>query len=50
VIGPALRFVRDRLDAGPGGAQSLGARTMLAQVELLWARGMLDYVFLTARR
>ena len=50
VIGPALRFVRDRLDAGPGGAQALGARTMLAQVELLWARGMLDYVFLTARR
>jgi len=49
-IGPALRFVRDRLEAGPGGAQAAGARLMLGQVELLWARGMLDYVLLTARR
>jgi len=50
VIGPALRFVRERLEAGPAGAQAVGARVMLAQVELLWARGMLDYVLLTARR
>ena len=50
MIGPALRFVRERLEAGPAGAQSAGARVMLGQVELLWARGMLDYVLLTARR
>lgn len=50
VIGPALRFVRRRLDAAPAGAQALGARVMLGQVDLLWERGMIDYVLLTARR
>jgi SAM-dependent methyltransferase len=50
VIGPALRFVRERLRAGPPGAQAFGARVMLNQVELLWDRRMLDYVFMTARR
>jgi SAM-dependent methyltransferase len=50
VIGPALRFVGERLDAEPAGLQQLGARVMLSQVRLLWERGMLDYVFLRARR
>ncbi len=49
-IGPALRFVRDRLDAAPRGAQASGAGVMLAQVELLWRRGLLDYVLLAGRR
>ncbi len=50
VIGPALRAVRGRLDATPLGTQALGARILLAQVDLLWQRGLLDYVLLTARR
>jgi SAM-dependent methyltransferase len=49
VIGPALRFVRGRLGDARG-AQASAARVMLGQVELLWERGMLDYVLLTARR
>lgn len=49
VIGPALRFVRARLE-GEQGAQAAAARVMLSQVELLWDRGMLDYILLTARR
>ena len=50
VIGPALRSVRARLDAAPRDAQSFGARMMLSQVEVLWERRMLDYVFVRARR
>ena len=50
VIGPALRSVRAHLDAAPRDAQSLGARVMLSQVEVLWERRMLDYVFVRARR
>jgi hypothetical protein len=50
VIGPALRFVRGRLDAERSGFVALGSRAMVAQVELLWERRMLDYVLLVARR
>jgi SAM-dependent methyltransferase len=53
VIAPALRFVRDRLDArGEGERRSLAlaARTMLGQADLLWERGVLDYLLLRARK
>ena len=52
VIGPALRFVRDRLERGDSGADrsfSLTVRLMLSQVDLLWERGVIDYLLLTAR-
>jgi SAM-dependent methyltransferase len=52
VIGPALRFVRDRLERGETGADrsfSLAVRLMLSQVDLLWERGLIDYLLLTAR-
>ncbi len=53
VIAPALRFVRDRLERGDVDAPAtmrLASRVMLAQVELLWRRGMLEYALLRARR
>jgi MPBQ/MSBQ methyltransferase len=53
VIGPALRFVRDRLDRGAGEvprSYELAVRVMLRQVELLWRRGVLDYLLLYARK
>lgn len=49
VIGPALRCIRARLDAGGGAASrtyDLAARIMLAQVDLLWERRIIDYVLL----
>jgi SAM-dependent methyltransferase len=49
VIGPALRFVRDRIDRDSGktpGLYGLAVRLMFRQVELLWERGMLDYILL----
>ena len=49
VIGPALRFVRDRLDRDSGQAPifyALAVRIMVRQVELLWERGILDYILL----
>jgi len=49
VIAPALRFVRARLDRGDAGvpkSYELAVRIMLRQVELLWRRGMLDYILL----
>jgi SAM-dependent methyltransferase len=49
VIGPALRFVRDRLDRDAGSVPivyGLAVRLMVRQVELLWRRGMLDYILL----
>ncbi len=52
VIGPALRFVRERLERGDAGADrsfSLAVRLMLSQVDLLWERGMIEYLLLTAR-
>jgi len=51
-IGPALRFVRHRLDGTHAGSrtQALAARAMLAQVDLLWERRLIDYLLLSARR
>jgi cyclopropane fatty-acyl-phospholipid synthase-like methyltransferase len=51
VIGPAFRAVRARLAAGEGDlARRLAARVMLREAEVLWDRGVLDYLFLTARK
>jgi hypothetical protein len=51
VIAPALRFVRDRLDAGgEGRSLALAARMMLDQADVLWERGLLDYLLLRARK
>jgi SAM-dependent methyltransferase len=53
VIAPALRFVRDRLDAGgerEGRSLALAARAMLGQAEVLWERGLLDYLLLSASK
>ena len=53
VIAPALRFVRDRLDAGRDRqprALALAARTMLSQADVLWERGLLDYLLLEGRK
>jgi hypothetical protein len=53
VIGPALRFVRDRLDRGVGEAPrsyELAVRLMLRQVDLLWRRGILEYLLLHGRK
>jgi SAM-dependent methyltransferase len=53
VIAPALRSVRDRLDAGGEGEErslALAARTMLGQAEVLWERGILDYQLLRAEK
>src|SRR6516225_3336586 len=48
VIAPALRLITERLSHGP--AAPLGhrpaARVMLAQVELLWRRHIIDYLLL----
>ena len=53
VIGPALRFVRDRLDRSRDEAlraYDLAVRFMVGQVELLWDRRMIEYLLLRARR
>jgi len=53
VIAPALRFARARLerrDHGGAPGQAGAARLLLGQVELLWERGLLDYVLLRATR
>ena len=53
VIAPALRAVRDRLDAGTHRADrslALAARAMLSQADVLWERGLLDYLLLRARK
>ena len=53
VIGPALRFVRDRVDRGAGEvprSYELAVRLMLRQVDLLWRRGVLDYLLLHCRK
>ncbi len=53
VIEPALRFVRDRLRSTRGeatGSYRLAASIMLSQVELLWDRGMIDYLLLRATK
>jgi SAM-dependent methyltransferase len=55
VIAPALRFVRGRLDRAHAakemaGSYELAARIMVSQVELLWERRIIDYLFLRAVR
>jgi cyclopropane fatty-acyl-phospholipid synthase-like methyltransferase len=53
VIEPALRFVRDRLRTSreeAAGSYRLAASIMLSQVELLWERGMIDYLLLRATK
>ncbi len=53
VIEPALRFVRGRLRSTRGeatGSYRLAASIMLSQVELLWDRGMIDYLLLRATK
>lgn len=53
VIGPALRFVRRRLegdDHEAPAAMRLAARVMLAQTELLWRNGVVDYLLLRATK
>ena len=51
-IAPALRSVRDRLrrpQPGVPRGQVLASRVMLAQVDLLWEHGMIEYLLLRAR-
>jgi erythromycin 3''-O-methyltransferase len=53
VMAPAMRFVRDRLDRARDdatGSYRLAASIMLSQVELLWDRGMIDYLLLRAAK
>lgn len=52
VIGPALALSRARLPRAQGvpASKRLGFRMLLAQVELLWRRRMIDYLLLSARR
>ncbi|MEX2275328.1 MAG: methyltransferase domain-containing protein [Actinomycetota bacterium] len=53
VIAPALASVRDRLERADGDAPTahvLASRVLLGQVELLWRRGMLEYLLLSARK
>jgi SAM-dependent methyltransferase len=52
VIGPALAHVRRRLEAGLDApvTYELVCRAMLAQVELLWRNGLIEYLLLRARR
>jgi erythromycin 3''-O-methyltransferase len=52
VIGPALRYVRGRLDRITGVPRSyaLAARLMASQAQFLWERRVLDYLLLRARK
>ena len=53
VIEPALRFVRARLArSGDDATRShrMAARIMLGQVDLLWERGVIDYMLLRATK
>jgi SAM-dependent methyltransferase len=54
VIAPALRFAGDRLERGIAGSVprsfEAASRLLLRQVALLWRRGVLDYLLLSARR
>lgn len=52
VIAPCLRLTRTRLERRQDvpRSQVLAARFLLAQVELLWERRMIDYVLLSARK
>ena len=53
VLGPAFRFVQDRIDRTRGEVDrsySLAARVMADQAELLWTRRVIDYVLLLATK
>jgi hypothetical protein len=55
VIAPAFRFVHARLAqegsaTGEHAVQAFAARTMLREAQLLWDRGILEYLLLTARK
>jgi len=55
VIAPAFRYVagqlaRPEVRSGAGSAQVLGARTMLHEARVLWDRGILEYLLLSARK
>jgi erythromycin 3''-O-methyltransferase len=53
VIAPALRFARDRLTEPPADVPRsfvVASRLLLRQVELLWRRGLLEYLLLSGRR
>ena len=53
MVAPALRFVRDRLDGSrerEPRSLALAARTMLAQADTLWERGLLDYLLLDGQK
>ncbi len=52
-IGPALRFVHGRLDRERGRlpmTYELGVCFMVAQVDLLWSRSVIDYLLLHAEK
>jgi SAM-dependent methyltransferase len=52
-IGPAIRFVRDRLERirhGLPWTYATATDLMLSQAELLWRRRVFDYLLLSARR
>ena len=53
VIAPALRFVHDRLrrpQPGVPRGQAVASRLLLAQVDVLWEHGMIDYLLLRAAK
>ena len=52
VIAPALRSVRDRLDReGPSSRSfALATRAMVTQADVLWERGLVDYLVLSATK
>jgi SAM-dependent methyltransferase len=52
VIAPAFRSVHARLDDESAGGlpERLAARTMLREAEVLWEHGVLEYLFLVARK
>ena len=52
VIAPALRFVHDRLRRPPDAprGQVVASRLLLAQVDVLWEHGIIDYLLLRARK
>ena len=52
-IAPALRFARDRLDRTHGEVPrtyDLAVRFLLAQVDVIWQHGMIDYLLLRATK
>ncbi len=53
VIEPALRFARERLARSPDDAtrsHRLAAGILLRQVDMLWNRGVIDYLLLRAKK